>query len=122
MGRAKLPIPDAQDPDQAASGSLVRFVHGDSIAIVYSANVVRRHLAREQKRDVIAALLRLAPERSDRQVAKDVPASHVTVEGSVETSRPVVNLTTHSNSSVRGWQDHGAGQREEVRSTGSAAG
>lgn len=50
-----------------------------AIAFVISANVRRRHLTREQKGDVIAKLLKLAPERSDRQVAKDVGVDHKTV-------------------------------------------
>jgi hypothetical protein len=53
--------------------------HEDPVAYVMSANVRRRHLTREQKRDVIAELLKLAPERSDRQVAKDVGVDHKTV-------------------------------------------
>jgi hypothetical protein len=51
----------------------------DPFTLGASLNVHRRHLTREQKRDVIAALLKLAPERSDRQVAKDVGADHKTV-------------------------------------------
>jgi hypothetical protein len=53
--------------------------HVDPVAYLISTNIRRRHLTREQKREVIAALLRLAPERSDRQVATDVGASHRTV-------------------------------------------
>jgi transposase-like protein len=55
------------------------YEHGDPVAYVMSANVRRRHLTREQKREVIAALLKIAPERSDRQVAKDVGVDHKTV-------------------------------------------
>jgi hypothetical protein len=47
----------------------------DPIAYVWDANGRRRHLTGAQKQDVIAALLKLAPERSDRQVARDTGSS-----------------------------------------------
>jgi hypothetical protein len=46
---------------------------------VLSANAHRRHLTAEQKRDVIAWLLRAHPEKSNRQIGAEVGASHVTV-------------------------------------------
>jgi ParB-like chromosome segregation protein Spo0J len=46
------------------------------------ANVLRRHLTREQVRELIGAQLRDAPEWSDRQVAKAIGVDHKTV-GSV---------------------------------------
>ncbi len=51
----------------------------DPYTYVMASNIKRRHLTAKQKRDLIAALLKLAPERSDRQVAKDVGVSHTTV-------------------------------------------
>jgi hypothetical protein len=42
---------------------------------VISANIHRRHLTSEQKREVIALLLKANPEKSDRQIAKAVKAS-----------------------------------------------
>jgi hypothetical protein len=54
------------------------------IAFVISANVRRRHLTGEQKRDLIAMLLKRQPEKSDRQVAATVGVHHSTV-GSVRT-------------------------------------
>lgn len=51
----------------------------EPVAYIMSANVHRRHLTREQKREGIEKLLKLAPERSDRQIAKDVSASPTTV-------------------------------------------
>jgi hypothetical protein len=49
-------------------------------AYVISKNIHRRHLTPEQKRDLIAKLLKATPEKSDRQIAKTVKASHHTVE------------------------------------------
>jgi hypothetical protein len=47
----------------------------DPYAFVASANIHRRHLTAEQKRDLIATLLKTQPEKSDRQIAKAVKAS-----------------------------------------------
>ncbi|MCF6100351.1 ParB/Srx family N-terminal domain-containing protein [Mesorhizobium muleiense] len=52
---------------------------GDPYAYVISLNIKRRHLTAEQKRDLIAKLLKAGPERSNRQIAGVVKASHVTV-------------------------------------------
>ena len=54
------------------------------MAFIVSANIHRRHLTAEQKRDLIAALLKATPEKSDRQIAKTVKASPTTV-GTVRT-------------------------------------
>lgn len=48
-------------------------------ALVDSANLHRRHLTREQKREVIAAMLKANPNRSNRDIAVEVKASHNTV-------------------------------------------
>lgn len=42
-------------------------------------NVLRRHLTREQINEAVALALRVAPERSDRQVAADLGVHHETV-------------------------------------------
>jgi ParB-like chromosome segregation protein Spo0J len=55
------------------------FVGDDPAAFVISANVHRRHLTGEQKRDVIAALLKTEPARSDRQIAKIAKVDNKTV-------------------------------------------
>jgi hypothetical protein len=52
---------------------------GDPYAYVVSANLHRRHLTTEQKRDVIAKLLQENPTRSDRATAKIAKVSHHTV-------------------------------------------
>jgi hypothetical protein len=51
----------------------------DATAFVISKNIHRRHLTAEQKRDLIAKLLKADPEKSDRQVAGLVKADHKTV-------------------------------------------
>jgi hypothetical protein len=49
---------------------------------VISANIQRRHLTAEQKRELIATLIKAQPEKSNRQIAKTVKADDKTV-GSV---------------------------------------
>jgi hypothetical protein len=51
----------------------------DPFAWVLSANVHRRHLTSEQKREVIAKLLKAKPEQSNRTIAKQVKSDHKTV-------------------------------------------
>ncbi|MGY3132004.1 hypothetical protein ACVWZM_002686 [Bradyrhizobium sp. USDA 4501] len=46
---------------------------------VISANIHRRHLTADQKRELIAKLVKATPEKSNRQIAEVVKASHVTV-------------------------------------------
>jgi hypothetical protein len=46
---------------------------------VISANVHRRHLTAEQKRDLIAAVLKAQPDKSNRTIAKQTKADHKTV-------------------------------------------
>ena len=46
------------------------------LSYVISANVRRRHLTAEQKRELIAKLLKADPTKSNRQIAKMVDASH----------------------------------------------
>src|SRR5262249_16179942 len=56
----------------------------DALALVISANIHRRHLAADQKRDVIANLIAAQPEKSNRQIAKQAKTSPTTV-GTVRT-------------------------------------
>jgi hypothetical protein len=51
----------------------------DPIAFVISKNIQRRHLSADQKRDVIAKLIKATPEKSDRQIAEQTKASSTTV-------------------------------------------
>jgi hypothetical protein len=56
----------------------------DPYDYVIAVNLRRRHLNREQKRELMAALLKANPEKSNRQIAKTVKASDHTV-GTVRT-------------------------------------
>jgi hypothetical protein len=51
----------------------------DPIAFVLSQNLHRRHLTADQKRDVIAKLIKAQPNKSDRQVAKETKSNRTTV-------------------------------------------
>ena len=51
----------------------------DPYAFVLSANVHRRHLTAEQRRDLIAKVLKADPAKSNRQIAKQVKADDKTV-------------------------------------------
>ena len=46
----------------------------DPYGYVISVNLHRRHLTAEQKRELIAQLLKATPEKSDRQIAETVKA------------------------------------------------
>src|SRR5262249_25952616 len=48
-------------------------------AYVISANIHRRHLTAEQKRDLIAKLIKATPEKSDRQIAEQAKSNRTTV-------------------------------------------
>jgi ParB-like chromosome segregation protein Spo0J len=54
-------------------------VAGDPYAIALSLNVHRRHLNAEQKRELIANVLKAKPEKSNNQIAKEVKADDKTV-------------------------------------------
>jgi hypothetical protein len=54
----------------------------DPAAYVISANIRRRHLSAEQRRDLIAKLIKAQPEKSNRQIAKTAKVGDKTV-GSV---------------------------------------
>jgi hypothetical protein len=52
---------------------------GDPYDIVLSMNVHRRHLTGEQKRELIAKILKAKPGESNRKIAKQTKADHKTV-------------------------------------------
>jgi hypothetical protein len=72
-------------------------VDADPYDYVISANIHRRHLTAEQKRELIAKLITADPSKSDRQVAETVKASPTTVgtvRAKMEASGDVSKLDT----------------------------
>jgi ParB-like chromosome segregation protein Spo0J len=53
----------------------------DPTAFVIGANIHRRHLTTEQKRNLLAELIKADPTKSNRQIADQAKVSHVTVGG-----------------------------------------
>jgi hypothetical protein len=51
----------------------------DPVAYVISLNLHRRHLTAEQKRELIAKLIKAQPEKSDRQIGREIKADNKTV-------------------------------------------
>jgi hypothetical protein len=52
---------------------------GDPAGFVLSANLHRRHLTAEQRREIIAKVIKADPNKSDREIGKQVKADHKTV-------------------------------------------
>ena len=76
----------------------------DPYAYVISANIRRRHLTVEQKRELIAKLIKATPEKSDRQIAETVKASPTTVgtvRAEMEAKGDVSKLDTRRDSKGR---------------------
>src|SRR5262249_53547274 len=76
----------------------------DPVAYVISANIHRRHLTAEQKRDLIAELIKAQPEKSNRQIAKATGVSHphvAKVRGELEKTGDVETVTTSIDSKGR---------------------
>jgi hypothetical protein len=76
----------------------------DPVAFVISVNVHRRHLTAEQKRELIAKLIKATPEKSDRQIAETVKASPTTVgtvRAEMEAKGDVSKLDTRRDSKGR---------------------
>jgi hypothetical protein len=61
------------------SGAVRPYIETDPYDFVIGANLHRRHITGEQKRDLIAKLLKAKPEVSNRQIAKQTKADHKTV-------------------------------------------
>jgi len=54
-------------------------IESDPYAYVASANLHRRHLTAEQKRDLTAKLIKAQPEKSDRHIAEQAKSNRTTV-------------------------------------------
>jgi hypothetical protein len=76
----------------------------DPVVYVISANIHRRHLTPENKRDLIALLLKEKPEASDRSIAKTVKVSPTTVgavRAKIEAKGDVSKLDTRTDTKGR---------------------
>jgi ParB-like nuclease domain len=74
--------------EEALSGGLVTnktalqycgWVGDDLYSVILSLNVHRRHLTREQKRELIAKVLKANPDKSNRHIASITKSDHKTV-------------------------------------------
>src|SRR6516164_9671167 len=76
----------------------------DPYAYVISANIHRRHLTAEQKRELIAELIKAQPEKPDLQIAKTVkvsPTTVGTVRREMEAKGDVSKLETRTDTKGR---------------------
>ena len=76
----------------------------DIIPYVVSANIRRRHLKTAERRKLIAQLIKMMPEKSDRQIAETVKASPTTVgtvRAEMEKAGDVSKLDTRGDSRGR---------------------
>src|SRR5262245_24262830 len=65
-------------------------------AFVISANIRRRHLSPEHRRNIIAKLLEANPQLSDRAIAAQAKVSHHTVAGVREVTGQSAQLETRT--------------------------
>lgn len=82
----------------------VEYTGDDPVGVVVSLNIRRRNLTRAQKRDLIAKLLKMQPEKPDLTIAKAVQASPTTVgtiRAELEENGDVSNLETRTDSTGR---------------------
>jgi hypothetical protein len=94
----RITKPDSKETEGVAQ----HFARGqqvtDPYAYVISANIHRRHLTVEQKRDLIAALIKAKPERSDRAtaaIAKTSPQTVTKVRKDLEATAQIEQLDAH---------------------------
>jgi hypothetical protein len=76
----------------------------DPVAFVISANIHRRHLTGEQKRDIVAALLKDNPQRSNNATAKIAKVDDKTVgavRAEMEARSEIPNVSTRTDSKGR---------------------
>jgi ParB-like chromosome segregation protein Spo0J len=72
---------------------------GVAQAFVISANIHRRHLSPEQRREIIATLLKAFPTLSNRQIAAQAKADHKTV-GAVRAGMEATGEIPQSNATT----------------------
>jgi ParB-like chromosome segregation protein Spo0J len=86
-------------------------VDDDEFAYEYiiSANIHRRHLTAEQKRELIAKLVKAQPGKSNRQIAKQTKADHKTVgavRDKLEARGEIPNVSSVEDTKGRKQQAH----------------
>jgi N6-adenosine-specific RNA methylase IME4 len=90
-------------------------VADDPYAFVISANIHRRHLTSEQKRDLVAKLIKQQPNKSDRQIAEQAKSNRTTVgqiRKGLENAGDVSIVDTRTDS--RGRQQPASKPRQEL--------
>jgi hypothetical protein len=88
---------------------------GSALDFVLSCNLHRRHLTPAQKREVIEAVLKQRPEKSNRRVAEETKADHKTVgvvREDLERRGEIPHVATRQDSK---------GRQQPARRNGSAA-
>jgi hypothetical protein len=98
----------------------------DPVAYVIGANIHRRHLTAEQRRDLIAKLLKATPEKSNGQVAEQVKASPTTVgavRSELEATDQIGQLkkTVGKDGKARSTRPTRGGERRAARKAHTAA-
>jgi hypothetical protein len=93
----------------------------DPVAFVISANIHRRHLAIWQTRDLIAKLLKVDPNKSDRQIGVMTKADHKTV-ASVRAEKEGRGEIPHvkARTDTRGRKQPARKRRQEIPHVGSS--
>ena len=89
--------------DAAITGAAI-IDEADAIAYVVSANIYRRHLTTEQKRELIGKLLEAQPNKSDREIGRQTKTDHKTVakeRAAKERRGEIPHIATHTDSKGR---------------------
>jgi hypothetical protein len=95
----------------------LRELSDNPVAFVISKNIQRRHLTAEQKRALLADLIKSDPTKSDRQIAEEAKVDHKTVgsvrEGMEATGEiPQLDATTGKDGKKRKTKGKGGGSRK----------
>jgi hypothetical protein len=116
--------PEIEFAVDAAGDRCIKQLYGhvDPYAYAISANIQRRHLTAEQKRDLIAKVLKAKPEASNRTIAKQVKADDKTVgkvrkELEATAEIPQLTKTTGQDGKSRPTKRKVAGQKEAYDKT-----
>ena len=92
-------------------------IGGNPYSFVLSANIHRRHLTAEKKRELIAKVIAANPEKSDRQIAAETKTSHPTVarvRDTLEQAGDVEKVSTRTDTKGRAQPAHKSGATWKV--------